>query len=103
MSYTVTDRLGCMETDPGQRRMREILGTLSEHDPEHPDVALTHESGWALSVFASRLVVFENVEEDARPLHMTDVDPERALALWYSLAEGDIAALAKQPWKEGYG
>jgi hypothetical protein len=49
------------------------------------------------------LVVFENVEEDARPLHMTDVDPERALALWYSLAEGDIAALAKQPWKEGYG
>ncbi len=73
-------------------------------DPEHPDVALKHETEWCLSAFRSGLLVWENVEADAdNPRHMTDVPREKVLCLWVKLAQGDIAAVEAEPWLPGCG
>jgi hypothetical protein len=51
---------------------------------EHPDIAVSHESGWTLSAFPSGLLVRENVEADeddvneaAAPRHLRDVPRAR--------------------------
>jgi hypothetical protein len=54
-----------MERDPPIARLRELLQSLDIDDKEHPDVALTHESGWCLSAFPSGLLVWENDETNS--------------------------------------
>ena len=81
--------------------MREILAELDKHDPEHPDVWLTHESGWTLLVFESGLVVWENPETEDEPRHQINVSSEKALELWLKLARGEIAAIEQEPWCPG--
>lgn len=49
--------------------MGDLLRSLTLADPEHPSVSLTHESGWAASVFGSGLVTLENVETGEGPWH----------------------------------
>lgn len=83
--------------------MRELLDSLDLVDIEHPDVCLTHESGWSLSAFPSGLLVWENVESDAAPRHMSGVSRERVLSLWLALAAGDIAQVEENEWRAGYG
>lgn len=89
---------------PDEPTMRALLASVSVCDAEHPDVALEHESGWALSYFASHTITFENVEaaSDAGPWHMDMVTLEQALELWILLASGQIAAVQEQAWMDGY-
>lgn len=102
MSYSVHTRWGAAEIAPSIARMREILKELDPADPEHPDVSLTHESGWTLSIFESGLVVWEDIEAaEYKPRHMIDVDRERALSMWLQLSRGDLAAIEQQPWQPG--
>jgi hypothetical protein len=55
MTYHTTDRWGVMEHDAPAVRFAELLDSLEESDDqEHPEVGLTHESGWTLSVFRPR-------------------------------------------------
>lgn len=83
--------------------MCRLLRSLSAVDPDHPDVSLTHESGWCSSVFQSGLIVLENVESGEGPWHMHLPSPEHALELWRLLAHGEIHVLQAQPWVPGYG
>jgi hypothetical protein len=82
--------------------MREVLDELDASDPEHPDVWLTHESGWTLSAYESSLVVWENPEQRTEPRHMTGIAREAVLAMWIELSRGDLAAVEAQPWQPGY-
>jgi hypothetical protein len=83
--------------------MLEVLAELDADDPEHPDVAVEHETGWALSAFSSGLVVFENVEVDDDPRHMFGLSRADVVELWKLLASGAFAELESRPWLPGYG
>src|SRR5262245_54381110 len=104
MAFSATDRQGATVSNPSTERLRELLRSLDIDDPEHPDVALKHETEWCLSAFSSGLLVWENGEaagNNAR--HMRSVPREKVLDLWLKLARGDIAAVDVEPWQRGYG
>src|SRR5687767_15519193 len=103
MSYHVTRRWGASFDDPPVERMRHALAELDVEDIEHPDVALTHESGWCLGAYPRGLLIWEDLSAVGAPRHMRDVSRERVLELWQKLAKGDIAAVDAEPWKPGYG
>jgi len=102
MAYHLTTQFGADESDPSPERMAEVLDTIDPNDVEHTDVSLTHESEWCISLFASGLVTFENLEE-GEPMHMRGLGRRQMLGLWQQLARGDIDALLALPWKPGYG
>lgn len=81
MSYFAYDRMGASIQRPDEATMRSLLASVSAGDPEHPDVSLNHEDGWALSYNASGTLIFENVETGDGPRHMWGVTPELALEL----------------------
>ena len=85
MTCHVNTRWGGSEPNPSVDRMREVLAELDAEDDEHPDVSLSHESEWCLSVFRSGLLVWENLEE-GDPKHMRRVSRDRVLELWMKLA-----------------
>jgi hypothetical protein len=103
MSFFVRGRWGGSEREPTEQAMLAVLAELDADDPEHPDVALEHESGWALSAFPSGLAVFENVETDDEPRHLTGLSRADVADLWRLLAMGNLADLELQPWLPGYG
>jgi len=74
MAYHLTTQHGATESEPSADRMHQVLTSIDPNDAEHPDVSLTHESAWCLGVFASGLVVFENLEE-GEPRHMRLSNP----------------------------
>ena len=102
MAFRTTNRWGATERDPPVARLRELLQSLGIDDNEHPDVALTHESGWCLSAFPSGLLVWENDETNSGPRHMKAVPREEVLRLWLHLAQGEIATIEAEPWTSGY-
>jgi hypothetical protein len=82
--------------------MRQVLASLEIEDEEHPDVWLTHESGWCLSAFPSGLVIWENIDGENEPRHMTGVPREKALELWQALAKGALERIESEGWAAGY-
>jgi hypothetical protein len=105
MVFHARGRWGGDEPDPSVERLRTLLQDLDTQieDIEHPDVSLTHETEWCLSAFPSGLLVWENLEAgDINPRHMKAVPRDKVLALWLTLAEGDVAAVEAQPWLPGY-
>ena len=78
VTYFVQTRWGGSERAPTVERLREVLTELERPDPEHPDVWLTHESGWTLSVYGSGLLVWENPESTIEPRHQVGVPREAA-------------------------
>ena len=103
MAFHLTDRWGATHSEPSIEMMRQVLATLEIEDQEHPDVSLTHESGWCLSAFPSGLVIWENVEADGEPRHMTGLPQARVLELWQALAQGDLERIESKDWAAGYG
>lgn len=103
MSYFVRGRWDGGQREPTEQVMLEILAELDADDPEHPDVALEHETGWALSAFPSGLVVFENVEADDEPRHLSGLSRTDVAELWKLLAAGAFSDLESQTWLPGYG
>jgi hypothetical protein len=103
MTFHATDLMGASVLEPTVAQMRVLLQSLDHSEAEHPDVALSHESEWCLSVFESGLVVFENLESGAGPFHLPGVSRERVLQLWQMLAAGRISELQELPWLPGYG
>ncbi len=89
--------------DPSADVMNAVLRELDGPvDEEHPDVSATDESGWCLAAFASGLVVWENLDENA-PRHMRGVSRSEVRDLWRALADGDLATIESKPWALGYG
>lgn len=70
-------------------------------DKEHTSVSVTHKSEWCLGAYRGGYIVFENLEE-GEPRHKTDVSPDKIVALWCLLSDGDLDALESEPWKPGY-
>jgi len=103
MSYFAYDRMGAAIQRPDESKMRELLGSVSANDPEHPDVSLNSEDGWALSYGSSHTIILQNVETGAGPWHMKEISIEQALTLWNLLALGQVSALQKNSWVSGYG
>jgi hypothetical protein len=95
MSCFARNRWGHSIRYPDEAVMRELLTSVSADDPEHPDVSLNQEDGWALSYMPSHTIIFENVETNEGPWHMKNISIERALDLWKLLAQGDLAELKK--------
>jgi hypothetical protein len=102
MAYHVTTQFGATERNVSLERMAAILSTIDSNDEEHVDVSLTHDSEWCISVFASGLVTFENLEA-GEPRHMRLASPAEALPLWQSLSRGGLRELEALPWLPGYG
>ena len=103
MSFFVNTRWGGSDHAPSPERMKEVLSELDHADPEHPDVCLTHESGWSLKAFETGLLVWENVESGHPPRHMRKVLRQHVLQLWAKLSEGGIDEIDREDWQPGYG
>ena len=103
MAFHATDRWGAMLSNPSTNQLRELLATLDLVDSEHPDVSVTHESGWCLSAFPSGRLVWENVEDGSHPKHMASLPREQVLLLWLALAAGEVTKIAELQWLDGYG
>jgi hypothetical protein len=102
MAFHVITQFGATERNVSPERMAAVLGNIDPDDVEHVSVSLTHESEWCLEVYASGLVVFENLE-DNDPRHMRLPCPLQALELWQQLARGEVSALQRLAWQPGYG
>ncbi|NCG08299.1 MAG: hypothetical protein GWO81_01815 [Verrucomicrobia bacterium] len=106
--YHTTDLDGISELKPDKARLRAILSTLDQDrsvTASHPDVSLVNDTnGWSLSVFASGIVTFEQLDDpDEAPRYMKNVSRDKALSLWLDLAAGKLKALNAQPWKRDSG
>ncbi len=101
MSYHVTHSAGEMQADFPMERFGNLLDELSRADSEHPDVSVTHESEWALTVLWSGFVVLENLEH-GDPVHAGPLDRPECLALMKAVAEGRIAEVRSGQWRPGY-
>ena len=80
-----------------------LAGLAGPPDEEHPDVSLTHENEWTLSVFEDGLVTWENVAEDDEPRDRRGLPRAEILRLWQTLAAGDIDEIDAEDWQPGYG
>ena len=101
--YHTTDSEGISELNPTAEKMRELLDSLdaqSAHEAEHPDVSLVHDpSGWALSVYPSGIVTFENFDEkDDIPRFMRGITRNQALEMWLELSRGELQQVNSRPW-----
>ena len=101
VAYHLTSRWGGSQPDATIEQMRNALKELDADDDEHPDASLTHESEWCLGVFASGLLVWENLEEGG-PRHMKAVPRDRVLQLWAALSLGDLETIEREAWQPGY-
>ena len=97
------DQMGSIIRSPTEVQMEDLLLSLATGDPEHPDVGISHSSGWSLSAFPNGLVVFENVLTQELPRHMQPVPAAQTLKLWIELAAGNYQHLLTLPWAAGYG
>jgi hypothetical protein len=103
MSCFAYNRSGTSVREPSAEKMAALLESLRLPDNEHPDVSLTHESGWCISAFESGLVCLENVQTGDGPWHMCGLSFESILDLWGKLAGGHIESLQSRTWLPGYG
>lgn len=103
MAFNLTHRYGDMSPGNERTNFSALLRELDDRpeDEEHNSVAVTHESEWCLSVSRGGYVVFEHLESGGER-HMRDVPASQVIALWRSLAAGDIAQLESEPWIQGY-
>ncbi|MFJ4797140.1 hypothetical protein [Kitasatospora purpeofusca] len=100
MSYFMYDVMGGTVDEPDPATMEQVLDGLADADDEHPDVSLSHENGWCLSVFRSGLLIWENPDDDTlRPGEMRDLTRKETLHLLGLLAAGDIESIETLPWQ----
>lgn len=99
MAYFMTDLMGETVDQPDENRIREIISGLENADDEHPDVALSHESGWSLSVFSDKTLLWENVEDSSvTPREVTLDSWDAVVGLLLALSRGDIAEVEQADW-----
>ncbi|MFF0477111.1 hypothetical protein [Streptomyces sp. NPDC004284] len=100
MSHFMYDVMGGTVDEPDPETRGRVLDGLADADDEHPDVSLTHESGWSVSAFQDGLLIWENPDDDATPPgEMREVTREDTLRIFGLLASGDVAAVEALPWQ----
>jgi hypothetical protein len=99
--FTITHTSGAMEQ--GQlRSLPNLLDELLDADGEHPDVAVSHESGWTLGLYGSGRLVLEHLEDDIEPVHCFATRDDQLIAAT-AVALGNASELRNWPWLPGYG
>ena len=102
MAFVVTNRMGEMFDSPDGRFIDDALAELDGPvDDEHPDVSLTHESGWSLGAFPSGGLAWEHLDEN-EPRHMQAVSRSEVRRLWLALVSGDLRTVDAEDRKPGY-
>ncbi|MFI0904262.1 hypothetical protein ACH4TE_12040 [Streptomyces sioyaensis] len=85
--------------EPDEPHIRRILSELQNADDEHLDVSLNHESGWSLSVYPDRAVLWENVESSDMPPREAVLDSwDEVVALLLELSQGNISVVESTNW-----
>ncbi len=102
MSFSIMHLDGAEEVDPDPPAFAELLAELADAGDEQPDVAVRHESEWSLSALANGAITCENVAGNDPPRHLTNLTSADIVALFETLARGDIAAVEALPWIPGY-
>lgn len=103
MDFSITHVLGSMERNPSAEKLASLVAELDTADDEHPDVALSLEDGWSLSVFRNGNVILGNLEDDdEEPVHLRSVSRQRVLVLMNRFAFEGIEAVGGEPWESGY-
>jgi hypothetical protein len=95
VSFFATHRDGAMERDPSLESLDDLIRELDIDDPEHPDVAVQHETGWSLSAFASGLVVWENVEGGPEQ-RVNGVSRDDLRLLFRGVATGEVEEVQRE-------
>jgi hypothetical protein len=104
VAFSVTHRLGDMDKGRSDTDFEALLDELAIDDPEHPNVAVSHESGWTLGAFPRGRVIWEDIESDeTAPRHRRGVTRSEVLSLFRALAAGDLATVEAVGWEPGYG
>lgn len=81
-----------------------LLAELRFADDEHPDVAVVHESGWALSVYREGFVVWGNVgAADNEDRHIHDLAEADVVRLMEAVVRGELDRVHALAWQPGYG
>ena len=107
MTYFVSHRYGGDDDAPPFSSFPALLAELdgARDDPEHRNIAVTHETGWSLGVYYEGVVILENVEDlevEPRHLVLSRSDP-LVLTLMEAVASGSVDDVLKEPWQPGYG
>ncbi len=102
MTFSVHHVDGSMSRPDSSLAFETLLDDLARADDEHPDVGVTHESGWGLSVFKSGTVVWEDVEAGGQAGHLNAVPREQILMLMRLVATGDLKQVHRLSWLPGY-
>ncbi|MET7730910.1 hypothetical protein ABZT02_06040 [Streptomyces sp. NPDC005402] len=93
MSYFLNNVWGDSIDEPDEARIREVLAELKNSDSEHFDIALVHDSGWSLSVYPDKAVVWENVINDVTlPCEFTFDSWQDVLKALLNLSRGEVSA-----------
>lgn len=101
MSYFMNNIMGESIDEPDEEGIREVLAELRDADSEHFDVSLVHESGWSLSVYPDKNLVWENVNEDeVRPRDLTLDSWQGVVDVLLKLSRGEISTLNSLDWRE---
>jgi hypothetical protein len=79
------------------------LDELVIADAEHPDVSVTHESGWSLGLGRGKHTYWENVEDlSVEPRHLDSIDRDKFIQLAIAVADGDFSRVEAEDWQPGY-
>ncbi|MEC4014771.1 hypothetical protein [Streptomyces sp. H27-D2] len=96
MSYFMNDIRGESVNAPNEAQIREILSALQGADGEHADVSLVHESGWSLSVYPEKVLIWENVEYPSAPPREFSLESwQEIFDVLLRVAQGDISAVTR--------
>ena len=87
-----------MEADPSLDALDLLIDELEDVDPEHPDISVSHETGWSLSAFPSGRLIFENVEVPEEAPRQMVGDRHVLKELLRALAVGDLDRLESEAW-----
>jgi hypothetical protein len=88
--------------EPDEAGILEILTELQNVNSEHFDVSLVHESGWSLSVYPDKSLVWENVnDETVQPSELTLDSWQEVLVALLKLSRGEVSELQSLGWREG--
>ena len=100
VNHYTTDRDGTTYLDPSVQQMREVLESIDDPRPDHPEVWLSHyKSGWCLSVFPGGVLHLENDICNQAIRQLKYVKPTKVLELWLRLARGEIDQLLMHSWQ----
>ncbi len=103
LSYFLTHLHGEGDPPGHTTSFDELLQELDHADEEHPDVSVSHGSGWTLSAFRDGRVILEDVEDSSiLPQHIKHLSRPEIIALMELLAAGNIEDMRTGAWCPGY-